>query len=69
MGIVMIGGILICGVGLIAIVLLWGSRARRIARQPLPRVAPRDELWYLKGKPDTAPPGDTELEERDTPPA
>ena len=55
----MIGGILICGVGLLAMVLLWGSRIRRIAREPLPRVAPRDELWYLKGRrePDpTVPP-------------
>lgn len=49
-GIVMLGGILICGVGLIAIVLLWGSRARRIARQKLPKISPRDELWYLKHK-------------------
>ncbi|MSR59391.1 MAG: hypothetical protein EXS05_17400 [Planctomycetaceae bacterium] len=49
-GIVMLGGILICGVGLIAAVLLWGNRTRRIARQPLPKVAPVDELWYLKGK-------------------
>jgi hypothetical protein len=68
MGMVMLGGILICGVGLIAAALLWGSRARRIARQPLPRIAPRDELWYLKNKPDTAAAADTELEERDTPP-
>jgi hypothetical protein len=49
-GMVLIGGILITGVGLLAIVLLWGNRARRIARQPLPKVTARDELWYLKGK-------------------
>jgi hypothetical protein len=69
MGMVMIGGILICGVGLIAAALLWGSRARRIARQPLPRIAPRDELWYLKNKPDPPTAADTQFEERDTPPA
>lgn len=54
-GVVMLGGIVICGVGLIALVLLWGSRTRRIARQPLPKVAPVDELWYLKGKKPEGP--------------
>jgi len=44
------GGILIAGVGLISLVMIWGNRMRRIARQPLPTVAPRDELWYLKNK-------------------
>ncbi|MGQ0635891.1 MAG: hypothetical protein ACT4QC_14865 [Planctomycetaceae bacterium] len=52
-GIVMLGGILICGVGLVAMALLWGSRTRRIARQSLPDVALRDELWFLKHKPPT----------------
>jgi len=63
-GIVMLGGILICGVSLVALALLWGNRMRRIARQPLPKVAPRDDLWYLKAKdkPDVgdANVGDTE---------
>jgi heme/copper-type cytochrome/quinol oxidase subunit 2 len=49
-GVVMLGVILICGVALIAIVLLWGNRTRRIARQALPKVSPRDELWFLKHK-------------------
>lgn len=49
-GVLMIGGILIAGVGLISLVMIWGNRMRRIARQPLPTVAPRDELWYLKNK-------------------
>jgi hypothetical protein len=54
-GVVMLGGILICGVGLIAVVLLWGNRTRRMARQSLPKVAPRDELWYLKHKIESDP--------------
>lgn len=49
-GVMMIGGILIAGVGLLALVMIWGNRMRRIARQPLPTVAPRDELWYLRNK-------------------
>jgi hypothetical protein len=62
MGVVMLGGILICGVALVALALLWGHRIRRIARQPLPKVAPRDELWYLKAtdKPEI---GDTNVGE------
>lgn len=62
MGVVMLGGILICGVSLVALALLWGHRMRRIARQPLPKVAPRDDLWYLKAtdKPDI---GDTNVGE------
>jgi hypothetical protein len=53
-GVLMLATILIAGVGLMALILLWGSRARRIARQPLPTVAPRDELWYLKNKKESA---------------
>ena len=49
-GVLMIGGILIAGVGLLALVMIWGNRMRRIARQPLPPVAPRDELWFLRNK-------------------
>ncbi|MFN0054859.1 MAG: hypothetical protein ACKV0T_22025 [Planctomycetales bacterium] len=45
----MLGGILIIGVGLISAALLWGHRVRRIARQPLPKVAPHDPFWHLKG--------------------
>ena len=49
-GVMMIGGILIAGVGLLALVIIWGHRVRRIARQPLPKVTQRDELWFLKHK-------------------
>jgi hypothetical protein len=63
LGVVMIGGILILGVGLVALVLLWGNRMRRIARQPLPKVAPRDELWYLKSKKEPAAESEPEDEE------
>lgn len=61
--VVMLAAILICGVGLIAMVLLWGNRARRIARQTLPKVAPRDELWYLKRGASRPPDDRDELEE------
>lgn len=66
MGIVMLGAILICGVSLVALVLLWGHRVRRIARQPLPKVAQRDDLWYLKAK-DKPDIGDTSVGEESRP--
>ena len=37
-------------VSLLIIVMLWGARVRRQARQPLPSTRPNDPLWYLKGK-------------------
>ena len=37
-------------VSLLIIVMLWGARVRRQARQPLPSTSPNDPLWYLKGK-------------------
>lgn len=64
LGVVMLGGIVIIGVALVAFVLIWGNRVRRTARAPLPRVADRNELWYLKpgrkedaeGTPPESPP-------------
>lgn len=50
-GTVLLGGILMLGVTMIAVALMWGNRARRIARQELPPIAPRDELWFLRKKP------------------
>ena len=44
-------GIIFGGVILLALVVMWGNRTRRLARSPLPRVAKRDELWFLKPKP------------------
>lgn len=48
LGVVMLGGIVILGIALLAFVLIWGNRVRRTARAPLPHVADRNELWYLK---------------------
>lgn len=38
---------------LLAFVVIWGHRARRLARY-VPPVAPRDELWFLKSRKKTA---------------
>jgi len=47
----MLGGIIIGGTLLLTLVVMWGNRTRRLARRPLPPVAQRDELWFLKPKP------------------
>jgi hypothetical protein len=48
----MLAGIIVGGTLLLALVVMWGNRTRRLARRPLPPVAQRDELWFLKPKPD-----------------
>jgi hypothetical protein len=50
LGFVMLASIIIGGTILLALVVVWGNRARRLARSPLPEVAVRDELWFLKPK-------------------
>jgi hypothetical protein len=50
-------GIVTLGVLLLAVVLLLGSRARRLAREPLPEIPPQDRDWFLR-KP-LEPPGDS----------
>ncbi len=50
LGIVLLAGIAMLGVLLLAIVLVWGSRIRRLARNPLPVQCRGDELWYLRAK-------------------
>lgn len=47
-GIVLLAGIACSGLLLLAVVLILGRRARRIARAPVPSCAPPDELWYLR---------------------
>jgi hypothetical protein len=49
-GFVMLGGIIVGGTLLLALVVIWGNRTRRMARSPLPPVSKRDELWFLKPK-------------------
>ncbi|MBI3860906.1 MAG: DnaJ domain-containing protein [Planctomycetia bacterium] len=64
----MLAAIIIGGVLLLLVVVMWGNRTRRFARKPLPNVARRDELWFLKPKPA----GSAEPEEQlptDEPPA
>jgi hypothetical protein len=51
-GFVMLGGIIVGGTLLLALVVIWGNRTRRMARSPLPPVSKRDELWFLKPKKD-----------------
>ena len=43
-------GIIFGGAILLALVVMWGNRTRRLARSPLPPVAKRNELWFLKPK-------------------
>ncbi|HEY3965038.1 MAG TPA: hypothetical protein VGM05_10850 [Planctomycetaceae bacterium] len=50
----MLGGIIVVGTLLLMVVVMWGNRTRRLARKPLPQIAKRDELWFLKPKPPTS---------------
>jgi hypothetical protein len=43
-------GIVTLGVLLLAVVLLLGSRARRLVREPLPESPPQDPDWFLRKK-------------------
>lgn len=47
-GLLALLGIALTGVGLAAMVLLWGARLRRVNRQPLPAADLKDELWFLR---------------------
>ncbi len=60
----MLGGIIVVGTLLLLVVVMWGNRTRRLARKPLPHVAKRDELWFLKPKPPTSQ-SDQQPEPRD----
>jgi hypothetical protein len=50
----MLAVIIMGGTLLLLLVVMWGNRARRLARKPLPTVARRDDLWFLKPKPATS---------------
>lgn len=56
---VMLGGIIVGGTLLLLVVVMWGNRTRRFARRPLPHVAKRDDLWFLKPKPADQGPHET----------
>jgi hypothetical protein len=59
LALMMWGGIIFGGVILLTLVVMWGNRTRRLARSPLPPVAKRDELWFLKPKPPAGEAGET----------
>ena len=47
-GLVIVAGILALGLALIALVIVWGHRARGVSRRPLDSAAEGDPLWFLK---------------------
>lgn len=42
--------VILVGVGLLALVVLWGHRVRRLTRKPTRSLSLGDELWYLRPK-------------------
>jgi hypothetical protein len=65
LGFIMLGCIIVGGTMLLALVVMWGNRTRRLARSPLPPVSKRDELWFLKPKKNADEDLDGEM--KDTP--
>lgn len=49
-GLLLLAVVLLAGVGLLAGVLIWGARLRRVSRAPLPTVRKQDELWFLRAR-------------------
>ncbi len=47
-GMAAITGIVIVGVALIALIVLWGGRLRRMNREPLPSTNVQNEFWFLR---------------------
>jgi len=60
---IMFAGIIMVGSLFLALVVIWGNRTRRLARTPLPPVAERDELWFLK--PSKSADEDADVEKAD----
>jgi len=56
----MLAAILIGGALFLTLVVLWGNRARRLARSQLPPVSKQDELWFLKPKKNAGDPDEPE---------
>ncbi|HUQ71137.1 MAG TPA: hypothetical protein VM165_16540 [Planctomycetaceae bacterium] len=56
-GLAALAGIAIVGVALLALIIIWGRRLRRINRQDLPEAPLKDELWFLK--PPKTPPAES----------
>jgi hypothetical protein len=50
LGFILLACIIMGGALLLALVVTWGNRTRRLAQSPLPPVSERDELWFLKPK-------------------
>ncbi|OYW22832.1 MAG: hypothetical protein B7Z55_04195 [Planctomycetales bacterium 12-60-4] len=51
-GLMALMGIALTGVGLVAIVVIWGRHLRRANRKPLPSADLKDELWFLRARQD-----------------
>lgn len=48
--VLLLAGIAAIGVATIGMIVIWGFRVRRTIREPLPKTAKPDELWYLRSK-------------------
>jgi hypothetical protein len=48
--VLLLAGIAAIGVATIGIIVIWGFSVRRTIREPLPKTAKPDELWYLRSK-------------------
>ncbi len=48
LGLMILFCIALTGLGLLAVVIIWGHRVRRISRKPLPAAPRGDDLFYLK---------------------
>ena len=47
-GILALFGVALAGIAMLAFVIIWGRRLRRISHQPYPEVRRTDDLWFLK---------------------
>lgn len=47
-GFLLLSVITFTGLSLVAFVVIWGHRVRRVVRGSLPSQSARDELWYLR---------------------
>lgn len=56
-GVLLFALVVISLAALLGFALVWGARARRTAREPLPPAPRGDELWFLKSKSSDKSPG------------
>lgn len=58
-GFLLLAVITFTGLTLVALVVVWGHRVRRVVRGPLPAQSARDEFWYLRPPKDRAEDGES----------